>query len=92
MRKIEPKDFNLSSRINIQENDKNEVFFIIKRKSRIIMKDGERILGYVKAIQDVLPKPINIETSAPVCSKTKAHLQNQSVLIKTPDQKTTNTT
>tara|TARA_B100000686_G_C16048488_1_gene598768 strand:+ start:212 stop:382 length:171 start_codon:yes stop_codon:yes gene_type:complete len=56
------------------------------------MKDGKRILGYVKAIQDVLPKPINIETSAPVCSKTKAHLQNKSVLIKTPDQKTTNTT
>ena len=55
------------------------------------MKDGERILGYVKAIQGALRKPISIETSAPVCSKTKAYLQTQSVLIKSTHQKKTNT-
>tara|TARA_Y100001934_G_C12322331_1_gene760708 strand:+ start:791 stop:1066 length:276 start_codon:yes stop_codon:yes gene_type:complete len=91
LKRLNPINFNIKSNISIEDRG-DEVCIIINRKSRIIMKDGERILGYVKAIQDVLPKPINIETSAPVCSKTKAHLQNKSVLIKTPDQKTTNTT
>jgi len=91
LKRLNPKIFNIKSNISIEDRG-DDVCIIINRKSRIIMKDGERILGYVKAIQDVLPKPINIETSAPVCSKTKARLQNQSVLIKTPHQKTTNTT
>jgi len=91
LKRLNPKNFNIKSNISIEDRG-DDVCIIINRKSRIIMKDGERILGYVKAIQEVFPKPINIETSAPVCSKTKAHLQNQSVLIKTQNQKTTNTT
>lgn len=90
MKRLNPKNFNIKSNIYIEDHGDN-VCIIINRKSRIIMKDGERILGYVKAIQGALRKPISIETSAPVCSKTKAYLQTQSVLIKSTHQKKTNT-
>lgn len=90
MKRLNPKNFNIKSNIYIEDRGDN-VCIIINRKSRIIMKDGERILGYVKAIQGALRKPISIETSAPVCSKTKAYLQTQSVLIKSTHQKKTNT-
>ncbi len=90
MKRLNPKNFNIKSNIYIEDRGDN-VCIIINRKSRIIMKDGERILGYVKAIKGALRKPISIETSAPVCSKTKAYLQTQSVLIKSTHQKKTNT-
>lgn len=90
MKRLNPKNFNIKSKIYIEDRGDN-ICIIINRKSRIIMKDGERILGYVKAIQGALRKPISIETSAPVCSKTKAYLQTQSVLIKSTHQKKTNT-
>jgi hypothetical protein len=91
LKRLNPKNFNIKSNISIEDRG-DDVCIIISRKSRIIMKDGERILGYVKAIQGALRKPINIETSAPVCSKTKAYLHTQSVLIKSTHQKKTNTT
>ncbi|MDD9887263.1 MAG: hypothetical protein OXU46_01400 [Candidatus Marinimicrobia bacterium] len=90
MKRLNPKNFNIKSKIYIEDRGDN-ICIIINRKSRIIMKDGERILGYVKAIQGALRKPISIETGAPVCSKTKAYLQTQSVLIKSTHQKKTNT-
>ena len=56
MRKVDPRIFNLSGRINIQENDKNEVFFIIDRKSRIIMKDGIRIFKQIQIHSKIFKK------------------------------------
>ena len=82
MRKIEPKAFNLSSRINIQENDKNEVFFIIKRKSRIIMKDGIRIFNQIQKVKEKRRNAsFFLKTSAPVCGKTKIYLNQRKIEI-----------
>ena len=82
MRKVDPKAFNLSSRTNIQENDRNEVFFIINRKSRIIMKDGIRIFNQIQKVKE---KRRNVrfflKTSAPVCSKTKKYLNQKNIEI-----------
>ena len=51
MRKVDPRVFNLSNRLNIQENDKKDVFFIVDRKSRIIMKDGIRIFNQIQKVK-----------------------------------------
>ena len=47
MKKIDPKLYNLHSRI-ILRKIKNDIFIVMDRKSRIIMKDGVRILEIVK--------------------------------------------
>tara|TARA_A100000164_G_scaffold192492_1_gene170882 strand:+ start:556 stop:813 length:258 start_codon:yes stop_codon:yes gene_type:complete len=82
MRKVDPKAFNLSSRTNIQENDRNEVFFIINRKSRIIMKDGIRIFNQIQKVKEKRRKAhFFLKTSAPVCSKTKKYLNQRKIEI-----------
>ncbi len=82
MQKIDPKDYNLPSRLKIELNNKRELFFIINRKSRIIMKDGIKILKYVEEIRkkDFNIK-INLKTNAPVCSKTKTFLVERGVKV-----------
>ena len=82
MRKVDPRLFNLSNRINIQENDKNEVFFIIERKSRIIMKDGIRIFNQIQTMKEKRSSArFFLKTSAPVCSKTKKYLNQRKIEI-----------
>ena len=80
MKRIDPKTFNLNSKAVIEERD-NSLSFVINRKSRIIMKDGKRLLEQVNQIKKVSKKPISISTSAPVCSKTKKFLNENSVEI-----------
>ena len=82
MKKVDPRFFNLSNRINIQENDKNEVFFIIDRKSRIIMKDGVRIFNQTQKVKEKRPNArFFLKTSAPVCSKTKKYLKQKNIEV-----------
>mgnify|MGYP001261730720 CR=1 FL=1 len=82
MKKINPKDYNLPPRLNIQVNKKNELFYIIDRKSRIIMKDGVKIFNHVQEIRKKeLSIKIILKTTAPVCSKTKAFLVEKGVSV-----------
>ena len=53
MKKVDPKKYNLSSRVSLQENSSNELCIVINRKSRIIMKDGYRILEIAEKIKHV---------------------------------------
>ena len=80
MKRIDPKTFNLNSKAVIEERD-NSLSFVINRKSRIIMKDGKRLLEQVNHIKKGSKKPVLISTSAPVCSKTKKFLNENSVEI-----------
>ena len=83
MKKIDPKRYNLSQRLNLQQNELNELFIIIDRQSRIIMKDGFRILKMVDRIQSVeKDRHVSVLTSAPVCSKTRTFLFNNSIPVK----------
>ena len=83
MKKIDPKRYNLSQRLNLQQNELNELFIIIDRQSRIIMKDGHRILKMVNRIQSIeKDRHVSVLTSAPVCSKTKIFLSNHSIPVK----------
>ena len=80
MQKILPKDFGLSSKVRlIKYND--HIGIVIDRKSRIIMKDGLRILNQSKKIKQISNSVIRLYTSAPVCSKTKVFLKKNNILI-----------
>ena len=75
MKRIDPKKYNLTSRITLYKK-MDDIFIIIDRKSRIIMKDGYRISEQVKSILSVDPGVrIRVATSAPTCSKTKEFLR-----------------
>ena len=83
MKKIDPKRYNLSSRLNLQQNKLNELFIIIDRKSRVVMKDAHRTLKMVNRIQSIeKDKQVSVLSSAPVCSKTRTFLSNNSIPVK----------
>jgi len=80
MHKLEPHLYGLSARTNLVQID-NSIGIVIDRKSRIIMKDGHRIVKQAHAIQIKENKPVILITSAPVCSKTKQYLSANNILI-----------
>ena len=83
MKKIDPRRYNLSPRLNLQQNKLNELFIIIDRKSRVVMKDAHRILEMVNKIQSIeKDRYVSVLTSAPVCSKTRIFLSNNSIPVK----------
>jgi hypothetical protein len=80
MKRIDPKKFNLSKKVVIEKTT-SSLSIIINRKTRIIMKDGRRLLEQANQIKKVSNKPVSIITTAPVCSKTKTFLSNNNVEI-----------
>ena len=83
MKNIDPTQYNLSSRVDLRQGRSGDLLIIIDRKSRIIMKDGVRILEMVKKINKIDPKKnISVRTSAPICSKTKKLLIENSIGVK----------
>jgi len=80
MKKLEPQSYGLSNRTNLVRID-NSIGIVIDRKSRIIMKDGDRIVKQAQVIQVKENKPVVLITSAPVCSKTKQYLSANNILI-----------
>ena len=82
MKKIDPKLYNLHSRIILRKT-KNDIFIVMDRKSRIIMKDGVRILEIVKKIRGFeIKKNVGVLSGAPVCSKTQKFLTKNNITIK----------
>ena len=49
--KLDPKKYGLNTRTVLIENERKEIIIVINRKSRIIMKDGRKILEKVRKIQ-----------------------------------------
>ena len=83
MKKIDPRRYNLSPRLNLQQNKLNELFIIIDRKSRVVMKDAHRILEMVNRIQSIeKDRYVSVLTSAPVCSKTRIFLSDNCISVK----------
>ena len=80
MKYIDSKKYNLSQRTKILENKKGNLFIVVDRKSRIVMKDGERIVIIVEKIKKKSKKKkISLLTSAPVCRKTKDFLLEKNI-------------
>ena len=81
MKRIDPKKYNLTSRTTLYKEMK-DIFIIIDRKSRIIMKDGCRISEQAKSILSTEPGiRIRVATSAPMCSKTKEYLRQVDIEV-----------
>ena len=79
---IDPKTFGLHPATKIERSGTKNFFILIDRKSRIIMKDGEKILDKVKKIKDIVPDAqVGLKTSAPVCSKTLDFLKKNGVAV-----------
>ena len=82
MKKIDPKLYNLHSRIALLKN-KKDIYIVIDRKSRIVMKDAHRILEIVKKIRDFeTGKNVRVLSGAPVCGKTRTFLTENNITIK----------
>ena len=82
MLNINPKNYNLSSRIILQEDISKKLFIVVRRKSRIIMKDGVRLLGISKKIKEKEKnRKTGVLTTAPICSKTKEFLKKNDIAI-----------
>ncbi len=65
-----------------KRDDKKDVFFIVDRKSRIIMKDGIRIFNQIQKVKEKRRNArFFLKTSAPVCSKTKKYLNQRNIEI-----------
>jgi hypothetical protein len=55
---------------------------VMNRKSRVIMKGGHQLLSKVEKIKTEDEKAtISIRTTAPICSKTKAFLEDQGISV-----------
>ena len=81
MKRIDPKKYNLTSRTTLYKKTDN-IYIIIDRKSRIIMKDGYRISEQAKSIWSMDPGiRIRVATSAPVCTKTREYLRQVNIEV-----------
>jgi len=81
---VDPKVFGLHPSTRIEQTGDAQFIIRIERKSRIIMKDGEKILDKVLKIQASIPDAlVTVSATAPICSKTKRFLEEHHVRIKT---------
>ena len=82
MPEVDPKKFDLHPSTRIEQSGKNRYAIVIDRKSRIVMKDGEKIMDRAAKIQKQVPGArIHLKTSAPVCSKTRLFLKEKGITI-----------
>ena len=81
LKKIDALTVGAPKRSNIAtDNDKN-IYIVKNIKSRIIMKDGLKLLDIAKNIKTVNSKTVILATTAPVCSKTKKYLEENKIKI-----------
>ncbi len=77
---ISPKLFGLTPSTILMQIGTAKFAIVIQRKSRIIMKDGKGILAKAIKIKNHVPgAKVSLKTSAPVCSKTKAFLEEHGI-------------
>ena len=79
---IDPKTFGLHPPPRIEKTDENRFTIVIQRKSRLVMQDGRNILSKIEQIKSRLDNArVDVRTTAPVCSKTKAFLKEAGINI-----------
>jgi hypothetical protein len=81
-KQVDPKIYGLPPRTVLIQTDSEAFVLVIKRKSRIIMKDAKAILEKVGKIMATVPNAsVTLETTAPVCSKSSKFLKENNVEI-----------
>jgi hypothetical protein len=79
---LDPKTLGLPARTTVAQIDKNTLAIVIKRKSRIIMADGNKILAKAAQIKSARPgMNVSLKTTAPICSKTLQFFENNGLKL-----------
>ena len=79
---IDPTSLGLPSRTTVEEIDTKTLAIVIKRKSRIIMADGIKILAKVATIKIARPRvTVVLKTTTPICSKTLRFFDENSLEV-----------
>jgi hypothetical protein len=79
---VNPKIFGLHSATKIEQSGEKQFVIVMNRKSRIIMQDAHKIIQKAARIMEKVPGAIvSLRTTAPVCSQTKALLQENKVAL-----------
>jgi len=81
LRPISASELGLPSRTKLATDGKRAHYIIKNIKSRIIMKDGKKILKIAKQIKKETKTCVFLATTAPVCSKTKSYLKENKIEI-----------
>ena len=86
-KKLNPSLFGLPSRTILKEKQ-GGIILLKMRKSRIIMKDGEKIKGIKEAVMKTEEyTSFTLRTNAPICSKTRGFLRDEGILIEETDNR-----
>jgi len=81
-KQVDPKNYDLPPRTVLIQNNSDNFTLVINRKSRIIMKDALTIIKKVEKIKEkVQSASVDLETSAPVCSKSIKFLKKNNMDI-----------
>jgi len=79
---LNPKDYGLPPRTQLERMEEGHVAIRVDRKSRIIMKDGRGLLEKAERIRATNSAlRVSLKTSAPVCGKTRAFLAGHGVVV-----------
>ena len=81
LKEIDSKSVGAPTRLLIGKDINNHLYIIKNIKSRIIMKDGHKILETVKQIKNKTNSSVSLATTAPVCSKTTRFLKENDIKI-----------
>lgn len=81
LKTINTDGLGLSNRIKLAVDSKDNYYIIKNIKSRIIMKDGEKINEIANQIKPNIKGCVFLATTAPVCSKTKNYLEEKKINI-----------
>ena len=81
LKEINSKSVGAPTRSVIGQDNNNHLYIIKNIKSRIIMKDGHKIVKAVKQIKDKTNSSVSLATTAPVCSKTTRFLNENDIKI-----------
>ena len=81
LKEINSKSVGAPTRSVIGQDNNNHLYIIKNIKSRIIMKDGYKIVEAVKQIKSKTNSSVSLATTAPVCSKTTRLLNENDIKI-----------
>ena len=81
LKQIDSSTFGLPKRTQVAVGKDRNHYIIKNIKSRIIMKDGKKIVETASIIKNQTNKQVFLATTAPICSKTKTYLESKNIQI-----------
>ncbi|MFT5697647.1 MAG: hypothetical protein ACI8ZB_000495 [Desulforhopalus sp.] len=80
--KLDPKKYGLPARTHLEKLDEHTIGLIVRRKSRIIMADGRKLVEKAMCIQETATSTkVALVTTAPICGKTRTFLEASGITI-----------